>query len=205
MEQVTNTFMMVVPEIHGVFVDSVLTDQASNLLFCSFWGNDTSIRDLQARFTLANAEGGLTAFNITGNDAQGKPLKTFVQLGNIANIGQMTGRVHTDILGDMVHCWLYNNEIMKPDLANHRALLINQDGQPNNLWNAIKLVCPVPLLDHWQDLITTAMIDADMITPLSGINQYGVQINIDEEAIAMIVKEACMDGSLSISDMRIVA
>ncbi|MBT4194073.1 MAG: hypothetical protein HOE12_07030 [Gammaproteobacteria bacterium] len=199
MEQTTESYM-VIPEIHGVFVDSVLTDEADNLVFGSFWGHDTAIREFQGRLTLGASEGGLSTFNIMGDDRLNQHKKLFVRVGNVEALDQMTGRVHTDILGELVHCWIYRQEIIKPDLANHRVLMISQDDIPQNLWNAIKLICPVPLLDHWKDHITPAMLEADMIKPLKGINQSGTQIIIDEDVMTMIVKTGCLNGSLRISN-----
>ena len=98
MEQTTESYM-VIPEIHGVFVDSVLTDEADNLVFGSFWGHDTAIREFQGRLTLGASEGGLSTFNIMGDDRLNQHKKLFVRVGNVEALDQMTGRVHTDILG----------------------------------------------------------------------------------------------------------
>jgi hypothetical protein len=196
MDNTTNAFMKI-PEIHGVFVDSILTDEANNLVFGSFWGHDTAIRELQGRITLGASEGGLSTFNVSGEDQQGKLRKVFARVGNVDTLEQMTGRVHTDILGEMVHCWIYQQDIIKPDLANHRLMLISKSDLPENLWNAIKMVCPIPMLDHWKDQVTPAMFQAGMIKPLSGINQSGTQIVIDEDMMAQIVKTGCKNGSLT--------
>lgn len=196
MEQTTDAYM-IIPEISGVFVDAILTDESDNLVFGSFWGHDTAIRDFQGRLTLGNAESGMTSFHVV-NEHQSHFQETFTKIGNIDSLKQMTGRVHTDILGDLVHCWLYSNEVVAPDLANHRMMLLNQDETPSSLWNAIKLVCPVPLLDHWEYQIKQSLIDAKMITFLEGVNQTGIKIVIDEEQIATILKNGCLDGSLTI-------
>ncbi|MBC8209447.1 MAG: hypothetical protein H8E21_00160, partial [Gammaproteobacteria bacterium] len=65
MEQTTDAYLLI-PEVHGVFVDAILTDEASNLVFGSFWGRDTAIRELQGRLTLAQSAGGLSAFTVQG-------------------------------------------------------------------------------------------------------------------------------------------
>jgi hypothetical protein len=200
-ETVTDVFMKI-PEIHGVFVDSILTDEADNLVFGSFWGRDTSIREFQGRLTLGKAEGGMSDFTVMGDDRHGELRKVFTRIPNIDSYEQMTGRVHTDILGDLVHCWLYQREVIKPDLVNHRAILISQNEHPVNLWAVIKAVCPVPLLDHWQDLLIPQMTHKGMIKHLYGINQSGVQMAIDEDVMALLVKEGCLNGTLSISDVR---
>lgn len=190
---------MNIPEIHGVFADAILTDEADNLIFGSFWGRDTSIREFQGRLTLGSSEGGLSALNLVQPIDDGATKKVYVKIGNVDLIEQMTGRVQTDILGEMVHCWLYRQEIIKPDLANHRAILVNSlEANPAHLWDAIKVVCPIPLLDHWSEALLPVMIDNGMIKKMVGINQCGTQIAIDEELMASIVKKACHERSITI-------
>ena len=189
-----NQSFMNMNEVFGIFVDSVLTDESDNLIFISLWGRDTAIRELQGRLTLGASESGLTAFNLRNDDT-----KVFVKIGNIQAMEQMAGRVQTDILGELVHCFIFHKEIMKPDLANHRAVLIAQEGEPDYLWNAVKHTCPVPLLDHWETVLLPILRDTGMIKNLSGINQSGTQINIDEERIALLVKQECMNGRLTVA------
>ena len=189
-----NQSFMNMNEVFGIFVDSVLTDESDNLIFISLWGRDTAIRELQGRLTLGASESGLTAFNLRNDDT-----KVFVKIGNIQAMEQMAGRVQTDILGELVHCFIFHKEIMKPDLANHRAVLIAQEGEPDYLWNAVKHTCPVPLLDYWETVLLPILKDTGMIKNLSGINQSGTQINIDEERIALLVKQECMNGRLTVA------
>ena len=197
MELTTDAYMTI-PEIHGVFVDSILTDEADNLVFGSFWGRDTAIREFQGRLSLGLSEGGMTSFNVQGDNYQNEFRKVFPRIGNIESLEQMTGRVHTDILGELVHCWLYQRDIIKPDMANHRALLISMDDESLNLWNLVKTICPVPLLDHWENQLIPELYNSGMIKSLNGINQTGKQIVIDEDQMALIVKNGCLEGSLTV-------
>ena len=135
---------------------------------------------------------------VQGDNYQNQFRKVFTRIGNIESLEQMTGRVHTDILGELVHCWLYQREIIKPDMANHRALLISMDDESSNLWSLVKTICPVPLLDHWQNQLIPELYNSGMIKNLNGINQTGKQIVIDEDQMALIVKNGCMDGSLTV-------
>ncbi len=193
-----------VSEVHGLFADAILTDRERNLVFGSFWGSDTAIRDFQGRLTLGQQEGGMDSFNVE-SVLDGKPFKTYIQIANIEQIDQQTGRVRTDIYGDMVHCILFAKAILQPDMANHRALLISRTDDIPNLWNAVKLVCPVPLLDHWQGYILPILENAGMIHLLRGINQYGVSIEIDEIEVAEIVKSGCRTGHLALENLEAVA
>ena len=195
----TSRFFLTIPEIHGIFVDAILTDKADNLIFGSFWGRDTALREFQARLTLGASEGGLTTFNVEGKDCNQQPHKVFTRIGNLDLFDQMTGRVHASILGELVHCWLYSKDIIKPDMANHRSILIELPGfELGNLWQSIKAICPVPLLEHWGDELIPVMRDNDMIQPLDGVNLSGTQIVIDEDIMGRIVRDKCVDGSLRI-------
>jgi len=184
---------MIMQELQGGFVDAVLTDDADNLVFCSFWGHDTSIRELQGRFTLGTSEGGLTTFNLSSADR-----KVYVRIANVDTLEQISGRVQTGILGELVHYWLYHRNIIKPDLANHRAMLITQDDESPDVWSVIKHICPVPLLDHWKDILMPQMKDHAMIKSLQGINQWGTQIAIDEAIMTDLVKAGCRNGMLTV-------
>ncbi len=195
----TEAFMQI-QEVHGVFVDAVLTDEADNLIFISLWGRDTSIRELQARITLGDTDSGLTGLNIYRS---GTGVKQYVDLFNAASLEQVAGRINDSILGGLVHCFLYQKAVVYPDLANHRSILIHQESinetdHISTLWNTIKAICPIPLLDHWCDVLLPIMKESGMISSLSGINQCGTKIAIDEEQMAAIVKQQCVEQRLVI-------
>ncbi len=189
--------MMTLHDVHGVFVDALLTDDAEGLIFLSIWGRDTAIRELQARITLGATEGGLTSLSILEQRPEGIK-KHLVRLISNDMIEQLTGRVRKNILGDIVHCWLYHRDIVKPDKANCRALLINQHDQFDSLWQVVKLICPVPVMDHWKELLLVSLEAKGMITRLCGINQFGVRIAIDESAVERMVKDFCHEGRLTV-------
>ncbi len=189
--------LSVLLDVHGVFVDALLTDDAEGLIFLSIWGRDTAIRELQARITLGATEGGLTSFSIQEQRPEGLK-KHLVRLNSNDMIEQLTGRVRKNILGDIVHCWLYHRDIVKPDKANCRALLINQHDQFDSLWQIVKLICPVPVMDHWRELLLTSFETKGMITRFCGINQFGVRIAIDESAVERMVKDFCLEGRLTV-------
>ncbi len=108
-----------------IFVDAILTDdEAHNLIFISLSGRDTSMRELQARITLGDTDSGLIALNIY---RPGAGVKQYVDLFNAASLEQVTGSISDSILGDLVHCYLYQKAVVYPDLLNHRSILIDQD------------------------------------------------------------------------------
>ncbi|MBT4860822.1 MAG: hypothetical protein HON46_08460 [Gammaproteobacteria bacterium] len=62
----------------------------------------------------------------------------------------------------------------------------------------MKTICPVPLLDHWENQLIPELYTSGMIKSLNGINQTGKQIVIAEDQMALIVKNGCQDGSLTV-------
>jgi len=195
----TEAFMEI-REVHGIYVDAVLTDEADNLIFISLWGRDTSIRELQARITIGDTDSGITCLNIY---RPGTGVKTYVDLSNALSLEQMTGRINDSILGDLVHCFLFQKAVVYPDLANHRSILIHQHevieaDHISTMWNIIKAICPIPLLDRWCDVLLPIMKESGMISSLSGINQCGTKIAIDEEQMAAIVKQQCVEQRIAI-------
>ena len=194
MKQSKAKAFMAINEVHGVFVDALLTDDADALVFVSIWGHDTAVRELQGRLTLGANEGGLSAFNVLDQDSR----RRYIRIANPDELEQLTGRVRTDILGELVHLWLFRREILKPDLANHRAMLISRNGVADNEWQAVKTVSPVPLLDHWADHLLPLLRRSGMITAFEGINHHGTRIAINEEEMALLVKQECRDGHLSV-------
>ena len=189
----TGLQFMEMQEIHGIFVDSILTDETDHLVFASLWGSDTSIRELQARLTLDSGDHALSSFNLKADQ------RVHVRVSNVDTIEQMTGRVQTDIFGDLVHCFLFQRDIVKPDLANHRATLVSRSSRPEYLWDTIIHISPVPLLWHWQEHLLPIMQDLGMVTALTGIGQHGTRLVIDEAQLSLAVKELVRDGVLLVN------
>jgi len=187
-------------EVQGIYVDSVLTTEDDHRLFCSLWGRDTAIRELQARLTLGASDAGLKSLNVIGDGS-----RIYLAIANIDALSQQIGRVKTDILGDLVHAILFQTAIVKPDLANHRAYLIGDEFDEARLSAMIKAICPIPLLDHWIPVLLPALERSTMIKRLSGWRLNGIQIALDLERVALMVKQAVIEGRLTITDNSLAA
>lgn len=181
-----------IEQVHGIFVDAYVVDDADNLVFLSCWGHDTAIREFQSRLTVGSAEGGLSSFNVD----LGEGIKAFVRIANMDELEQSTGRVQTYILGTMVHAMIYSREVIMPDTANHRAILLG-NASDDALWDLAVYLAPVPLLSHWKMEILPVMRSAGMVIRLEGLGIEAWQIKIDETRLALLVKEAAMEGRIT--------
>ncbi len=187
--------MLLVPEVYGLHTDAILTDMNSELIFGSFWAHDTAMREFQARLTLGHGDDtGITQFHAEGAHAR------LLAKVSISNLDQITGRVRTSIFGELIHCFVFHKQIVKPDYANSRAILICKQGDADNLWNVIKDICAVPLLDHWQNYLIPVMSEHAMIVHLKGINHNGTLIDIQEDDMAVIVKRGLLEGTLTVNN-----
>ena len=74
-------------EVQGIYVDAVLTTGDDHLLFCSLWGRDTAIRELQARLTLGAADDGLKSLNVMGEGS-----RIYLAIADIGAVSQQTAR-----------------------------------------------------------------------------------------------------------------
>jgi len=182
-------------EVQGIYADAVLSSGDDQLLFCSLWGRDTAIRELQARLTLGASEGGLKSLNVPGDGN-----RTYLAIGEIESISQQTARIKTNILGELVHLILFQTVIVKPDLANHRAFLVGDDISEGRLSSMIKAICPIPLLDYWIPVLLPALEASQMVKRLSGWRINGVQIALDPGQVASMVKQDAIEGKLTISN-----
>jgi len=94
--------LMQVDEAPELFADAVLVDPADNLLFLSLWGRDTALQAFLARLSLPHHEGGLDSFFLRPDtQANGRPRRKRVQIGDTDRLDHYSGRMPMNIFGDM--------------------------------------------------------------------------------------------------------
>jgi hypothetical protein len=149
-------------EISGVYVDGAAGDDENELLFLSVWGLDTAIQQLLGSLSLSRHNGGISTLHLidshqnrTGNE---KSLYWY-NIDNIGRLQKLTGRAAKDSLfNGLVHLWLYDKSSIEIDYANRQCLLLRYQTESeeifsHRLWEAIKTVCTVPLLDEWKPIV----------------------------------------------------
>lgn len=150
-----------IQEVSDLFVDACVRGEDGRLLLLSIYGRDGAILEFFAAFTLRHDQGGLTGFTLLSDD--GRPNSVYVQDAN--RLQKLTGRLpRANVFGNLVHAYLYDGSLSSPDKANRTAWgiypTVDADGRAiaediihNSVWQQIKDLSPVPLLDDWRQSI----------------------------------------------------
>jgi len=185
--------MLVIDELHDVFCDA-LVDEDGWLVFASCWGRDTAIQELLARLTLPDSEGGLSKLTFL-DDAMNRT----VGIGNPDRLDKMTGRMpKVNLFGDIVHLWLFDKKAVTPDFVNRRAYLLLLPDQDDYAatWALIKSVCPLPLLDYWQDAVVNVCRRNGWLKGIKGYRINAVSIDLPDEEFGAQLGELIRQGLL---------
>lgn len=73
------------------------------------------------------------------------------------------------MFGSLINLWLFDRRAVKPDKANASALaLLPRDSahRLDRLWLLVRDTCPLPLLDHWRDIVLELLQARSMLTRL---------------------------------------
>jgi len=155
-----------IDECPDLMADGCVGDEHGNLVFLSIWARDTAVQEFLARLTLGRDEKGLDQFHIV--TGQGGSLPVFV--GNVDNLEKRSTRAYRRTLfGSLTNVWLFDRRCVRPDKANASALaLLPRDSthRLDRLWTLVRDTCPLPLLDHWRDLVLDLLQARLMLTRL---------------------------------------
>ncbi|WP_122339490.1 hypothetical protein [Pseudomonas caricapapayae] len=172
-----------VDECPDLFVDACVCDEQRGLVFMSAWGRDTVVQEFFARLTLGSSEGGLEHFHVVHEQ---RSLPVFV--GNVDMLDKRTTRTYKRTLfGSLVHLWIFDKRVARPDLANHVAFALLPPGQHMSeemLWPLVRETCPLPLLDHWREQVLTLLHQLQMLSalpaPLGPVKAWRLSLRLDE-------------------------
>ncbi len=182
--------------IYGIFCDAVVTDAASNLVFTSLWGRDTAVQELLARLTVSVGEGGLDSFAVV---VSGRRLMVYPR--DVERLGKHTGRMPKgNLFGEMVNLWLFDPITLEPDRVNRRAILLGRDAviDQNRLWQLVRDVCHLPLLDSWQSILMSTFVERDWVKPMPHcIGISAMLIELGSEEVETLVGELIRAGRLT--------
>ncbi|WP_431064504.1 hypothetical protein [Methylotuvimicrobium sp.] len=187
--------MLVIDELHDVFCDALVDDDGW-LVFASCWGRDTAIQELLARLTLPSCEGGLSKLTFL-DDAMNRT----VGIGNPDRLDKMTGRMpKANLFGDIVHLWLFDKKAVTPDFVNRRAYLLLLPDQDDYAatWALIKSVCPLPLLDYWQDAVVNVCRRNGWLKGIKGYRINAVSIDLPDEEFGAQLGDMIRQGLLEL-------
>lgn len=151
--------MFVLEQQSDVFVDALVADHRSLMLFLSVYGRDTSIQQLMARLHQRPDQGGVDDLTLQDPASRSEVMRVLV--GDPARLDKVTGRLpRSGLLGNMLHAWIFDPSLLKLDPATGSGWLLDhlQGDWPKGhhaaheaaqAWRMIQELSPVPLLDHW--------------------------------------------------------
>lgn len=183
-------------ELPGVFADALLRDERGGLLFCSLWGRDTAIQELLARLSVPVEEGGLRSLHVEA--PQGTET---VHFDRMPTTDKLSGRLPPkNLFGNLVQLWLYDRLAVEPDRANRRALLLQRGVTHGDaaLWNLVRSVTHLPLLDHWNEVVLDVFRQNDWIRPLRGIQVDAVFVDLGSDAVEVEISRLVREGRLTL-------
>lgn len=192
--------LLPIVELPGVFADALLRDERGGLLFCSLWGRDTAIQELLARLSVPVEEGGLRSLHVEA--PQGTET---VHFDRMPTTDKLSGRLPPkNLFGNLVQLWLYDRLAVEPDRANRRALLLQRNVTHGDaaLWNLVRSVTHLPLLDHWNEVVLDVFRQNDWIRPLRGIQVDAVFVDLGSDAVEVEISRLVREGRLLLDGSR---
>jgi len=190
-------------ECPGLYADSCITDDSSNLVFLSLWGRDTALQEFIARLTLPNSDHGLDQFALHCPEPYSR---VPVQVPRVDRLEQRSTRTYRRTLfGSLVNYWLFDQRCIEPDKANSFSFCLYPQGacdEDARLWWLVKETCPLPLLDHWQGAVLAVLRTRLMLTPCPTCIGHlsGSRICLDVPTLTTDLGELIRRGELNVFD-----
>jgi hypothetical protein len=207
--------MFRIQEFPDVIADACLRDNEGRFLLLSLFGRDGAILQLISAMELPETKGGIQRLHVVDQDAR----EHLIDVGSTSRLAKFTGRISKrNIFGPLTHVWLYDQALLKPDLANRQMWVLHHDqaGSPNEhrhaefsnrCWRAIKSLSPVPLLESWRDPVidwcteTGAIrhLDDPLYPPLGPVQ--GARVSLGAAFLERI-SDLVRSGVLTLEDDR---
>jgi hypothetical protein len=97
---------------------------------------------------------------------------------------------------------LYHPSVTQIDVANHRCLLLKQQTEDavnfsKRLWEAVKTVCPVPLLDEWKT-IQEDFQQKDWMIYHTGIQVDAVELDFSSPEVESCISDWIKEGKFKL-------
>ena len=173
-----------------LFVDAFLVDE-DRWLFTSLWGNETTIQQFFARIELRDDENGLRNFTIR-NPATGAEVR--VSTADNKEMNKQTAKTpSSSIVGEICHCFIFNKALIQADILAGNAFVFAKPGETNidmeRVWQAVKELSHIPLMDHWQSILMPHFFERHWIKALNGLNTKAFKVFIDNDEFQVLVSD----------------
>ena len=192
----------------GLYADAFVLDrETGNLLFASFWGRDTSLQALLARFSLPLSQGGLAVLELEPCGDAGETQR--LSVGDPDRLAKLTGRMPADnLFGNLAQLWLYDSKAVEPDHAGRRALLLTDAGQPegggvpeaDKVWELFKTVSHLPLLDHWRPVLVAEALSRGWLQIHPGMSVLAVELDLGGADYEAAIGDLIRQGRLALGE-----
>lgn len=137
-----------------LWADACLRNDEGELMFLSFYGRDASAMQFIAAVELGNkSEAGITRFTLVNGAGQ----RHLVDVGPVERLGKHSGRLpRQNLFGPLSQLWIYDKRMRSIDKANRIGWIVSelQADVDARVWELIKLLSPVALLDAWRAPLT---------------------------------------------------
>ncbi len=193
--------LMKISVIDDLYVDAVLTDESSHLLFLSLWGRDTALQEFMARVQLPASDNGIRDFHVTGVG-----FDQYVQIPSVDALEKTSAKTSRDtVFGQLTQLWIYHQRVSTPDRVNRRAVMLYRPNEQIDPWPTIKSVCHLPLLDHWRDAVVDCCYTRDWLRGLdNGLGVKGALIDLSSDDVEIVITEMIRNYELTLESGQLV-
>lgn len=168
-------------QVGEIFVDAMVRDAQGDLMLLSCYGRDTAIKELMARIHIQGQQGCITELTVKGKLPSGQATLATATLLKPKELEQHSGRLPRMLFGQLIHSWIYNPVILGAHKGAKQAWVIQHQADPlqagmsqeqmrNQVWDAVKQLASIPLLEHWREVVLDS-IWSDMVFEC-GVSQH---------------------------------
>lgn len=178
-----------VEEVPQLFCNSAVTDSFNQLRFASFIGRSATIQHVLANITVGEIS------SLTVHEQR---------MGVNKYFEKRVSKIKDTRFGELEHVYFLHDEIVNTT-ATKTAIMSTEAIDESRIWNVLKHVSELPLLDTWQETLLRLMRDAEMINPFKTVigPVQGVQLNMaDKTEYADLVSRHVKSKQLPVPDRK---
>lgn len=180
---------LILKDIPDLLCDGCVVDSNDNLVFLSVWGRDTAMQELLGKLTIGSSSNmGLTEIRLLNH----LNLLTHAKLPKDRKYDKRIQKFQHPLFGTLNHAWIYDTLMKTPCRTSQSAILMFEGETPqvvidDCLFENIKHLTSIPLLEHWKSAVLGLAKVHDMIkdnTTLCRRQLKSVTIHINEPVLA---------------------
>lgn len=168
----------------GIFCISALVAPDGQFLYLSLIGRDTAFQELRGKMTA----GQINSFLI---ERDGKQMASgWFSRDWLGKMEYHGAKLQTALFGEVGQMILYHPLLTTPDKATQTAALPflgKADSQTvNQVWQLVKHICEVPLLDAWQAVVMPLLASLEWLKPLQGFGCNASYVKLGSNIAGLI-------------------